>query len=239
VPSTFRQRELPDWFTAPSVTRWHRPPDVVGSEESLRRARAAYLGEAACIDANVGKILRLLESEGILDDTLVVFTSDHGEYMGEHGIYAKNQLYETAYRVPFVARCPGLLPADTAVGNFVTAVDVQQTLLGFLGVAPSGQEQGRDASPLLRGEKVPWRDEAFIYGTVKDKAGIITPRWELAYVKGARDHILFDRAADPEQVENLFHRPSHRGVVRELTERLAAHNRGVGAPEAAWLPGGP
>jgi arylsulfatase A-like enzyme len=237
VPSTFRPRDIPDWFAAESVTRWHRPPSVVGSEDALRRAKAAYLGEAACIDHNVGKILAFLETAGILDDTLVVFTSDHGEYMGEHGIYAKNQLYETAYRVPFVARCPCLLPAGRTIGGFVTAVDVQQTLLGLLGVSPSGAEQGRDASPLLRGGTVPWRDEAFLYGTLGDRAGIFTPRWELAYVRGARDHILFDRREDPDQINNLFTDPRHQKVVRGLTERLVEHNRGVGSPEAVWLEG--
>jgi len=144
-------------------------------------------------------------------------------------------LDETAYRVPFIVRCPSLIPAGRTVEEFVTTVDVQQTMLGFLGVAPCGVEQGRDASPLLQGRSVPWRDEAFIYGTLGERAGIFTPRYELACVEGARDHILFDRLHDPDQVHNLFAEPGHREVVRRLTQRLLAHNRAVGAPEVSWL----
>jgi arylsulfatase A-like enzyme len=235
VPRTFGQQDLPDWMTRESVSHWHRPPSVVGSEAALRRSKAQYLGEVACIDHNVGRLLAALERAGRLDDTVVVFTTDHGEYMGEHGIYAKNQLYETAYRVPFVLRYPRRVPPGSVVDRFVTTVDVQQTLLGLLGIEPCGEEQGRDASPLLRGREIPWRDEAFIYGTLRDRAGIFTPRYELAYVWGARDHVLFDRLEDPDQVVNLFARPSHQAVVRELTERLLEHNRSVGAPEAEWL----
>lgn len=209
---------------------------MVGSEESLRRAKAHYLGEVACIDFNVGRLMAALEYAGVLENTIVVFTTDHGEYVGEHGIYAKNQLYETAYRVPFIVRVPPSSPRARTVSRFLTTVDVEQTLLGLMGVEASGDEQGRDASRLLRAEEFSdWQDEAFIYGAAFDRAGIITLEFQLAYVRGARDHILFDRRSDPLQTRNLFHDPEYGGVVEELTERLVAHNRTVGAPESEWL----
>ncbi len=236
VPETFQETNQPDWLRAPAVNHWHRPERVVGSETKLRRAKAQYLGEVACIDFNVGRLMAAIEDAGVLENTIVVFTTDHGEYMGEHGIYAKNQLYETAYRVPFIVRFPPSIPRARTVDRFLTTVDVQQTLLGLMGVEPSGDEQGRDASPLLRGEEfLDRQDEAFIYGTAFNRAGIITPEFQLAYVRGARDHILFDRRSDPLQTRNLFHESEYGGVVDELTERLVAHNRAVGAPEAEWL----
>jgi len=235
IPDTFHQTDVPEWLTRESVTRWHRPSQVVGSEESLRRAKAQYLGEVACIDHNVGRLIAALGQAGILDETVVVFTTDHGEYMGEHGIYAKNQLYETAYHIPFVVRYPALIRPGHVVERFITTVDAQQTLLGLMGLPASGVEEGRDASLLLRGGHPSWRDEAFIYGTAYNRAGIFTPEYELAYVKDETDHILFDRREDPLQVNNLFHDAAFRGVVAELTERLIEHNRAIGAPEAAWL----
>ena len=176
-----------------------------------------------------------LERTGILDETIVVFTTDHGEYMGEHGIYAKNQLYETAYHIPFIVRYPSLIQPGHVVDHFVTTVDVQQTLLGLLGLPAHGIDQGRDASPLLRGDQLSWQDEAFIYGTAYNRAGIFTPEYELAYIQGEEDHILFDRREDPLQVNNLFHSAASRSVIAELTERLIEHNRAIDAPEAAWL----
>ena len=235
VPATFHQQDVPAWLNFEWVRYWHNPPAVVGSDENLRRAKAQYLGEVACIDHNVGRILAALEESGAIDDTIVVFATDHGEYMGEHGVYAKNLLYETAYHVPFLVRYPALIEPATVVDQFVSAVDVQQTLLGLLSVSPSGAEQGRDASPLLLGRSTAWDDEVFIYGTAYDRAGIITPEYEMAYVRQGVDHILFDRSSDPLQVKNLFYDASYAEVVASLTQRLLAHNRAIEAPEAAWL----
>ena len=193
------------------------------------------MGEVACIDHNVGRVMSALQRTGILDETIVVFTTDHGEYMGEHGIYAKNQLYETAYHIPFVVRYPARIQPGHVVDQFVTTVDAQQTLLGLLGLRACGRDEGRDASPLLRGEQLPWQDEAFIYGTAYNRAGIFTPEYELAYIKGEEDHILFDRREDPLQMSNLFHSAALRSVAAHLTERLIEHNRAIDAPEAAWL----
>lgn len=235
VPETFSEKNLPDWLESETAQRWSRPENVVGSEQVLRKAKAQYLGEVACIDLNVGRIISALEQEGILDETIIVFTTDHGEYMGEHGIYAKNQLYEGAYRIPFIIRYPPGVRAGTTLEGFVTTVDVQQTLLGLMDVSAGGDEQGRDASLLIRGESIPWEDEAFIYGTMADRAGVFTPEYELAYAKNSKDHILFDRIHDTSQVRNLFFDPDYSHVVEELTQRLVSHNQAIGAPESIWL----
>jgi len=116
------------------------------AEERLRRNKAHYCGQVKCIDDNVGRIMNALREKGILDNTIVVFTTDHGEYMGEHGLYGKNRWYRTAYQIPFLVRWPKRIKGATVVEEFVTNVDVQQTLLGLMGIRPSGREQGRDAS---------------------------------------------------------------------------------------------
>jgi len=202
--------------------------------DTLKVKKARYCGLVKCIDDNVGRILTSLRDKSILDDTIVVFTTDHGEYMGEHGLYAKNQWYRTAYQLPFLVRWPKKICAGTVLEQFVTNVDVQQTLLGLMGVEPSGREQGRDASPLLRGETVEWKDEAMIHHSSLESVGIFTPKYELVLKANGR-HMFFDRINDPEQTKNLCGNPEYRDIMRELAGRIIEHNVEVDAPAVSWL----
>ena len=238
APSTLYQEDLPDWAAAArdqlvkreGCSSWRDPK----REQILRRRKAVYCGMVKCIDDNVGRLLRALEAAGKLDDTLIVFSADHGQYMGEHGLYFKNQLYETAHRVPMLMRLPGAIRPGTVIEECVGSVDVQPTILGLLGLEKSGREQGHDASPLLRGERIEWRNEVWIHHSSLERAGVFTPEWEFALVKG-HDTILFDRRNDPDQVRNLAEDPRYRSVVEELTERVVAHNREVDSPALRWL----
>jgi uncharacterized sulfatase len=105
VPTSFREPRPPRWAKEglEGCCSALEGPDA---ESDLRRTRAAYCGEAKCIDDNVGRILDSLRELGLLDDTLVVFTTDHGDYMGEHGLYGKNRAFEAAYRIPMIMRRP-------------------------------------------------------------------------------------------------------------------------------------
>jgi arylsulfatase A-like enzyme len=234
LPATFGQENLPRWAEAAR----ENGPYALGNldrEGLLRRNKAQYCGEVKCIDDNVGRILECLESRGILDDTVVVFTTDHGEYMGEHGLLGKNQLYETAYRIPLLVRWPEAIAPGTVVDQVCATVDFQPTLLGLLGIGPCGREQGSDASPLLRGGGLDWPPgEAFVHHSSHRRAGILTTAFMLAYVEGG-EAILFDRENDSDQVHNLFAKPGYEDVVQELTERIVQHHEQTRSPAAAWL----
>ncbi len=232
LPSTLHQEDLPDWagFGGFGTRSWN------GSEESLRRRMALFCGEVRCIDDSLGRILAWLEEAGILDETIVVFTSDHGDYMGEHGMTGKNAVYEPVYRVPMLVRWPAAVPAGLALDDVVSTVDFQPTLLRLMGLEPCGREQGHDASALLRGERCDWTDEAHQHHNTHRLAGIFTREWHLAYVQGGQP-VLFDRVADPDQVTNRFRDPECAGVVRELTDRILRHHREVGSPACEWLEG--
>jgi uncharacterized sulfatase len=208
------------------------------NEAGMRKAKAQYCGLVKCIDDNVGRILDALREKGILDDTIVVFTTDHGEYMGEHGLYGKNQWYRTAYQIPFLIRWPEKIPASRVVDEFVTNLDVQQTLLGLMGIKACGREQGRDASPLLRGEKVEWEDVAWIHHSSLQSAGVFTPRYELV-LKATGAHMLFDREEDPEQTRNLAESPAHKEIASKLARRVIEHHRKLKSPAMEWLAGAP
>lgn len=205
-----------------------RKPDP----EKLRQFKAWYFGAVKLIDDNVGRLVDCLEKEGILDNTVIVFTSDHGEYMGEHGLMGKNMIYETAHHVPFVVRWPERIAAGMVVDQVVASVDFQQTLLGLIGVEPCGREQGRDASPLLAGESIDWSDEAFIHHPSHQWAGVYTPEWLYA-VHSEGYALLFDRHEDPDQVNNVI--ASKPAVVDDLRARVRGHLVQWSAPQTGWL----
>jgi len=239
VPETLYEEDLPDW--AELAREGHVKRDRVERFDDPRRAEllrerlALYCGMVKCIDDNVGRLLAALEGAGELDNTLIVFTSDHGNYLGEHGLYFKNQLYETAHRVAFLMRWPPAIPAGTVVDECVSSVDVQSTVCALADISPSGREQGLDFSRLARGEADPdWPNEAYLHHSSLERAGVFTPEWEFALVKDA-DGILFDRRNDPQQVDNLFEDPAHAEVRKRLSARVIEHHRQVESPAVAWL----
>jgi len=229
IPDSYYQEDLPDWAVDARTG-----PTGAPNEQALRRHKAQYCGQVKLIDACVGRILTALEERDILDDTIVVFTTDHGEYMGEHGLMAKNLLYETAYRIPLLIRWPEKIPPGTVVDHIASTVDFQPSILELMGVPACGREQGRDISAVLCGEDEEWIDEAFIHHASLERAGIFTPEFELAYVKG-RDAILFDRENDPDQLRNLFGDPNYADAVVDLTRRIVDHNAALDSPAISWL----
>jgi hypothetical protein len=120
------------------------------------------------------------------------------------------------------------------VDRIVDSIDFQQTILGLMDIAPSGREQGADASPLIRGEDVEWTDEAYIHHSHFWFSGIFTPEYELG-LHTSGEHVLFDRVNDPDQTKNLIGSPEHQSIVKDLTERVVRHNRDLKSPACEWL----
>lgn len=155
--------------------------------------------------------------------------------MGEHGLMNKNQIYETAYRIPFIVRWPRELAASRREKRLVAQVDVMPTILALCGAEIPAAVQGRDGTGILRGSRsAPWRDDVWLHHRTTDRAGIFTDRHQLCLVKGS-DHVLFDRVEDPEQKRNLFADGEHKAVVDELIERVVAHHESRESPAASWL----
>ena len=202
--------------------------------DHLQTIKAHYVGLVKCIDDNVGRILEVLREKGLLDRTLIVFTTDHGEYMGEHNLMGKNQWYRTAYQIPFLVRWPAKIKAGTVVDHFVTNVDVQQTVCGLIGLKPSGREQGRDASPLLRGEPADWEDVAWIHHSSLQGAGLYTPKCDLI-LRSSGKHMFFDLVKDPEQAKNLADDPASRETIQAMGKRILEHHEKVASPALKWL----
>lgn len=231
-PSTLFEQDLPDWADAARESRVsaERVKDAYDPKrvEIFKNRMAQYCGMIRCIDDNVGRILAALRDSGQLDNTIVLFTSDHGNYMGEHGLYNKNQLYETAHHVAMLARYPEKIDAGTVVDDVVASVDLLPTVCRLAGIETSGREEGNDMFDGSPGNR------AWIHHSSLERAGVFTPDWEFALVKDA-DGILFDRTNDPDQINNLFEDPEHAETVNRLRTEVVEHFKAVEGPETSWL----
>jgi arylsulfatase A-like enzyme len=241
-PETFWQEDVPDFIAVHRAEKdfpmqaenrgdWNRD-----REATLRNVKANYCAMVKHLDDYVGRMLDELESQGILDETLVIFTTDHGDLMGEHGMTGKNFLYEPAYRIPMLLRCTGLLPAGHTVDAMISTVDFMPTLLDLLGAQPSGKEEGRSAAALLRGESQDWDDVVFTHPFGYERVACFTPDFELGFDYGG-EPILFDRRNDPLQVHNLNGSAEHADLVESIRLKMEAHYA-LHCPHVNdWLPG--
>ena len=190
---------------------------------------ARYFGMVKCIDDNVGKILKAVKAAGVLDRTIIIFTSDHGDLCGEHGRHNKGVPYEASAKVPFVIRYPGTIRPGTVVHEALGCVDFSPTILSLMGFEAPPGVQGRDASALLTTGKAPegWQDVTFFRSTGSKSDGrcwlaAVTRRWKIVY-SGDDEPWLFDLQTDPDELINFFAKPECREVVRDLSKALLAY----------------
>ena len=246
----------PSWYGEldPSVPRHYhlrrrqyaRDTHYVASddEHSWKELTARYWGLCTLVDKYVGRILDRLEALGLAEDTIVVYTSDHGDMMGEHRLVTKCVQYEGAVRVPLLIRAPGLVPDGRRLETPVSLVDLTPTLLDLLGFPVPGHMQGRSQVPLLRdGDVAPDDAEVFIEWNEWDgilpvwspRLGVADPGetpppsidartirrgpWKLT-LHATGEHELYHLAEDPHETRNAFRDPTAAPVVTALSDRL-------------------
>jgi choline-sulfatase len=190
------------------------------------------------MDRNVGIVLDALDASGRANDTLVLFTSDHGYFLGQHGRFEKHSCYDPAIRAAAVLRWPGHF-APRAANAFVELHDLAPTLLEACGLPVPSEMQARSLLPLLRGETDTHRDRVFLEYADNTEAGVRTDRWKLIYCAGTRRRRdgyaapddpqpwvkLFDLHADPHELVNRSGRAECAAVEDELLAALAEHVR--------------
>lgn len=195
---------------------------------NFQRYLKDYLRCVAGVDASVGRVLEHLERAGLADDTLVIYASDQGFFLGEHGWYDKRWMYEEALRFPLVMRWPGTVPAGSVERRLVSGVDLAPTLCELAEAAPLPRAQGSSLAPLLRGESPrSWRDAVYYryyeYPTphrVEPHFGVRTDHHKLIVFPRLGSRELYDLASDPHELQNLAHDPQHDGLEARLLERL-------------------
>jgi len=184
-----------------------------------RKAIAGYYASVAFMDQQVGKVMKGLESAGIADKTIVIFTSDHGYHLGEHDFWAKVSLHEESAAVPLIIRVPGKQPA--VCSSLTELLDLYPTVSRLCGLEIPDRLQGKDISPLLDDPTREVRDAAFC---VNGRGFLIREqRW--AFIQYAEDGSkgveLFDMHNDPQQYTNLATLPEYAEIVERLKGKLA------------------
>jgi choline-sulfatase len=237
--------DLPDPIPGPRLephptehSAWFGDDD---SNETVRRLRAAYYTTISMIDDAVGRILRHLEEQNILDNTLVIFTSDHGEMLADHAMYQKMLPYESSTRIPFVVRWPARFAAGSREDRFVDLLDIMPTALDAAGIDPQTIRSGRPYSPggssLLRLDETGGRDRRI----QRSAHGALNCRWVMVrdkrykyvhFADGGREW-FFDLESDPEERVELV----SRGSAPEA-ELQALRKRSVELEQALGPDGG-
>jgi arylsulfatase A-like enzyme len=191
-----------------------------------RATMANVASQNTMVDDAVGRVLTALEEQGLAESTLVVFSSDQGNFYGQHGLWqhtvvtSPSNLYEAALNIPLIIRYPGEIPAGEVNYSLIGQYDLPVTLLDYLGVDRTlGNSPGRSFAPLLRGEPMMWENEVFY--EQEESRGIRTP--EYAYwqrLQGTGEAELYDMRADPGQHRNIIDDPSYREIAERLHRRL-------------------
>jgi arylsulfatase A-like enzyme len=190
-----------------------------------------YLSVARSMDRNIGQLLDYLDKKGLAQNTVVVYCSDQGFYMGEHGWFDKRWIYEPSLRTPFMMRYPGVIKPGTTLSKLTLNIDWAPTLLDIAGVRPPAEVQGVSFLPLLKGESVPgWRKAMYYHyyefpqpHHVYPHFGVRTERYKLVrFYEPSDSWELYDLSADPDEIHNLYGKQGFEKLTRSLKIRLSA-----------------
>ena len=211
--------------------RWWR--QHTGSEDvteaEILRARAAYWGLVTCIDAMIGQILAALAENDLADNTLIIYTSDHGDMLGEHGLWWKHTFYEESVKVPLIISWPDVISPGQRCERVVSALDVNATMLAALGAPALPNSSGRSFLNLVngQGQEAGWEDVAFseyCQHQFCPEGGcyqrmIRQDEWKLVYYHGQEPQ-LFNLADDPDEHVNRAEDPACQAIREALTARV-------------------
>jgi arylsulfatase A-like enzyme len=195
--------------------------------EQRHRQRAYYLANVTMIDEQVGQLLTALDERGYLDNTVVIFTSDHGDALGDHGHSQKWTMYDCVTRVPLIVWAPGRFAGDRRLDGLCQLMDIGPTVLDLAGVPVPATFEAVSLLPALRGDE--WIGRPVVYseqgrdGTLRETAFMTmvrTPDWKLVHFLDEPCGQLFDLAADPAEIHNLWGDPAHAETKRALLDTL-------------------
>jgi len=221
------------------MTTWAAVGEDVTTEAGWRELRAHYFATISLVDSMVGKITDALEKAGLTEETIVIFTSDHGDLLGDHGMLEKRSFYEESARVPLLMAIPSLTDSQKEIGGSFSHIDLVPTVLDLLGQDVPDNLHGRSRLPVLEGKEtlegndviVEWngiREGHFDRGQATPEIdrmnhsmwrSIISDRWKLNLCAGDKNE-LFDLNTDPYEETNLFDLTEHADRIRDMVARV-------------------
>lgn len=220
-------RRFVEWYEEAAMPLPHRNPgenwrDV--SDAQWQKVKAYYYALISHIDDQIGRILAFLETEDLRENTLVLFTSDHGEHLGDHGLVGKGPFgYDSCVHVPLVVSLPGLIPQGMRRPEIIEHVDLAPTILDYCGVQQPRFLQGRSFRPLLEG-RTDYRERpsAFIEWRAPYGTSWKTVRThEFKYGCSNREgEVLFDLRHDPHELKNVVHSPQYAPILAQMRAEM-------------------
>lgn len=198
------------------------------AEWKYRQYMRDYLRVIHSVDRNIGRVLQYLENAGLLENTMIVYTSDQGFYMGEHGWFDKRFMYEESFRTPLLIRLPKSMKQKKEITQLVQNIDYAPTLLELAGVKVPADMQGESMLPLLEGKKTPWRKSLYyhFYESTDDHAvnkhyGVRNDRYKLIHFYDRIDAWeLYDLKKDTHEMKNVINDPSYQKVLKGMKQEL-------------------
>lgn len=225
------QRAAWDFHYKPIIKEFKKAKlkDRALAEWKYQRYMRDYLKTVKSLDDNIGRLMEELKKEGLLENTLVVYASDQGFYMGEHGWFDKRFMYEESMRTPLIMRLPEGFSHRGDISQLVQNIDYTPTFLEFAGIPIPKDIQGVSLMPLLKGEKpANWRKSLYYHyyefpaeHMVSRHYGVRTERYKLIHFYGDIDEWeLYDLQEDPMEMHNLYGKPGREEITKELKAEL-------------------
>lgn len=241
-----RIADMPDFHPSDDLTERQR------KQWNYQKFMGRFLGTLRAQDDNMGRLLDYLDSSGLAENTIVIYTADHGFFLGDHGWFDKRFMYEQALRVPWMIRYPGVVKPGSVSSDWVVNIDNAPTALDLAGVAVPDDMQGKSLKPILQGSAPPdWRRSMYYHyyefappHWVFPHYGVRTERYKLICYYTVNEWELFDLEKDPDEMENLFDWAGYKvhpeyasilpGLVEELKTLRAQYKDDTGSPVKLW-----
>ncbi|WP_339841208.1 sulfatase [uncultured Maribacter sp.] len=208
---------------------WPKMTDTEKMKWKYQRYMQDYLGSISSVDDNVGRLLDYLDESGLAENTIVIYTSDQGFYLGEHGWFDKRFIYDESFKTPLLVRWPNVVKPGSVENEMVQNLDFAQTMLEAVGIEPPNDMQGESLIPLLKGNKKEWTRDAVYYQyyeypsvhMVKRHYGLVNKEFKLVHFYYDVDEWeLYDRLNDPNEMNNVFNDPAYASTVKKLQKDL-------------------
>nr|WP_319511310.1 sulfatase [uncultured Draconibacterium sp.] len=230
----FNEKQLEDWlaaYTPKNEAFKAEYPNLSEKEIGLwkyNRYIKDYLRTIKSVDDGVGELLDYLEESGLDENTIIIYTSDQGFYLGEHGWFDKRFMYEESFRTPLLVRYPKEIKAGTSINKLVQNLDFAPTILDYAGVEVPAEMQGESFRELVSGETGEWRDAVYYtyyeypsVHMVKRHYGVATDRYKLMHFYYDIDEWeMYDLETDPHEMHNIYDDPAYADVQQMLHEKL-------------------
>ena len=210
-------------------TNWPHMNDEEKMRWKYQRYMQDYLACISSVDDNVGRVLEYLDNNKLYDNTMVIYTSDQGFYLGEHGWFDKRFIYDESFKTPLLVRWPNEIKSGITNEEMVQNLDFAQTMLEAAQIEAPNDMQGESLMPLLRSNNAKWTRDAVYYHyyeypavhQVKRHYGIVTIDYKLIHFYYDVDEWeLYDRKKDPNEINNVFDSPEYADIVTELKLKL-------------------